>query len=343
MKTARILFATVLAMLLVDGQVALGQSSPWTQNGDKVYVTDLNANVGIGTTFPVVKFAVDGDAAVFGGIFTHSFTKSPASTLLQVQSTEHAYLDLAGGTDATSTYRLLLGVVPDFGYVGIFSGASGGKNPLPMRFVMGATEVMRFDTNGNVGIGTTTPQVLLHLNSESGSVIRLEDYTTGAYTQLKQGAGTGEFRITYNGTGGPNIAIQADGDIILAKSAGNIGIGTTSPGQKLSVNGKIETEEIIVVPDVVAIPDFVFEDDYALRSLAEVERYIDAHGHLPEIPSAAQMKADGVGLSAMQMKLLQKVEELTLYLIEQQKQNETLRHQNEALVKQMAPLTVEKK
>ena len=217
MKTTKILFATVLAMLLVDGQVALGQSSPWTQNGDKVYVTDLNANVGIGTNFPVVKFAMNGDAAVFGGIFTHSFTKGPNDTVLQVRSTESAFLDISVGTDATSARKLIFISAPAFGYVGLLSTATGGASALPLTFGMQAVgEVMRLDTNGNVGIGTTTPT------------------------------------------------------------------------RKLSVKGEIEAEEIIVVPNVVAIPDFVFEDDYALRSLEEVERYIDAHGRLPEIPSAEQ-------------------------------------------------------
>ena len=110
---------------------------------------------------------------------------------------------------------------------------------------------------------------------------------------------------------------------------GNLGIGTSRPAHKLSVNGKIGAEEFITIPKCA--PDFVFEDDYALPSLDEVKWYIDQHGHLPDIPSAAAMQAEGVGVGAMQMKLLQKIAELTLYLIEQQQQIDALKRSNEEL------------
>ena len=119
---------------------------------------------------------------------------------------------------------------------------------------------------------------------------------------------------------------------------GNVGIGTPTPARELSVNGEIEAEELIVVPDVAAIPDFVFEEAYELRSLEEVERYIDEHGHLPEIPSAAEMQAEGVGMSAMQMKLLQKIEELTLYLIAQHKTLTAMQQENAQLRTRLATL-----
>ena len=112
-------------------------------------------------------------------------------------------------------------------------------------------------------------------------------------------------------------------------AAGNLGIGTPTPANELSVNGKVDADEFIVNPEIP--PDFVFEDDYTLRSLEQVKQYIDEHGHLPEIPSAAEMQAEGVAMGAMQMKLLQKIEELTLYLIEQQQQIADLKKTNEEL------------
>ncbi|MFC6759597.1 hypothetical protein ACFQFQ_09050 [Sulfitobacter porphyrae] len=66
------------------------------------------------------------------------------------------------------------------------------------------------------------------------------------------------------------------------------------------------------------VPDYVFAEDYALRPLAEVRAFIDANSHLPEVPSEAEIRADGVDMTAMQMALLKKVEELTLYTLDQE-------------------------
>lgn len=95
---------------------------------------------------------------------------------------------------------------------------------------------------------------------------------------------------------------------------GNMGIGVSSPTNKLEVNGAIRSEEVIV--EILDGPDYVFEPDYKLRTLEEIKKYIAQHKHLPEIPSAKEMKENGVGLADMNMKLLKKIEELTLYQIE---------------------------
>jgi len=105
-------------------------------------------------------------------------------------------------------------------------------------------------------------------------------------------------------------------------TAGQVGIGTTSPDEALTVKGKIHTEEVRVDLSVPA-PDYVFYNNYNLRSLDEVEKFIDQNGHLPNIPSALEMETNGVELGSMEMKLLEKIEELTLYLIKQQKDIET--------------------
>jgi len=97
---------------------------------------------------------------------------------------------------------------------------------------------------------------------------------------------------------------------------GNVGIGTTQPDAKLSVKGKIHAEEIKVDLNIPG-PDYVFNNDYKLLSLAETDAYIQAHRHLPDVPSALEMKNNGINVSEMQMKLLQKIEELTLHTIQQ--------------------------
>jgi hypothetical protein len=95
---------------------------------------------------------------------------------------------------------------------------------------------------------------------------------------------------------------------------GNVGIGTSSPNQKLTVNGTIYGKEVKVDLNVPG-PDYVFEKDYPLMSLEETKAYIDANKHLPEVPSAKEMEKNGVQLGEMNMLLLKKVEELTLNLI----------------------------
>ncbi|MDB5002087.1 MAG: hypothetical protein JWQ34_312 [Mucilaginibacter sp.] len=97
--------------------------------------------------------------------------------------------------------------------------------------------------------------------------------------------------------------------------AGYVGIGTKDPDELLTVNGKIHSKEVKVDLNVPG-PDYVFEPDYKLSNLTELKAYIDKNHHLPEIPSAKQMEKEGLNLGEMNVKLLKKVEELTLYLIE---------------------------
>ncbi len=99
---------------------------------------------------------------------------------------------------------------------------------------------------------------------------------------------------------------------------GKVGIGTANPQADLSVNGNILATEIKVKTDI-SVPDYVFEPDYKLKSLEEIESYVKLNKHLPEVPSAKQIKADGIDLAGMNLLLLKKIEEMTLHLIEKDK------------------------
>jgi hypothetical protein len=191
--------------------------------------------------------------------------------------------------------------------------------------------------SGSVAIGTATPETTGKLTvgvGTSAATVKQGVYIKGDASSADAGpalildntatATAGRTFIrgisrTTNGT-----AVNTD----LTFYNGKIGIGTNTPDAPLTVNGQIHTKEVVV--DVNIAPDYVFEQEYDLRSIEEVKLYIDEHKHLPEVPSAKVMEAHGVELGEMNMLLLEKVEELTLYTIQQ---NEMLKQQNEAIKK----------
>jgi len=114
------------------------------------------------------------------------------------------------------------------------------------------------------------------------------------------------------GTGTLNWATT----LFIQGTSGNVGIGTTNPTQKLEVAGTVYSQEVKVEIAAGTGPDYVFEPDYDLRTLEEIKDYIEENKHLPEVPSAKEMEANGVQLGEMNILLLKKIEELTLYQIE---------------------------
>lgn len=98
---------------------------------------------------------------------------------------------------------------------------------------------------------------------------------------------------------------------------GKVGIGTSTPNVSLAVDGHIRATEVNVLTDVNSVPDYVFHEDYKLLSLEETKDYINENKHLPEVPSAIELSVDGLDLGEMNMLLLKKIEELTLYIIDQ--------------------------
>ena len=148
------------------------------------------------------------------------------------------------------------------------------------------------------------------------------NYTTAKY-EVRQGLGDYEFlnrgSVLFNNP--------------IGSDTGNVGIGITSipSGYKLAVGGKVIAEEL-EIQLTADWPDYVFDKDYKLRSLSDLEKFINENGHLPEIPPAEEIEASTLKVGEMNAKLLQKIEELTLYLIELKKENETLKKQVNSLL-----------
>jgi hypothetical protein len=168
-----------------------------------------------------------------------------------------------------------------------------------------------FFNGGNVGIGITNPTTKLQV----------------AGTIDAQG-------FTVNGqpfTGSSSSLWQSNGNTVFYNS-GSIGIGTNNTNNmKLAVEGIIGARGVRVLTPGTAWPDYVFDNRYKLRPLSEVEQYIRLYKHLPEVPSATEIEKQGIDVAQMDAKLLQKIEEITLYLIQSQKETQAIRKTNELL------------
>ncbi|SHH88129.1 hypothetical protein [Flavobacterium defluvii] len=111
-----------------------------------------------------------------------------------------------------------------------------------------------------------------------------------------------------------------------------VGIGTNTPDSALAVNGTIHSKEVKV--DLINWPDFVFKKEYKLPTLEEVEKHIAEKGHLENIPSEEEAVKNGINLGEINAKLLQKIEELTLYMIDVNKKVNVLQINNEKLIEE---------
>jgi len=171
------------------------------------------------------------------------------------------------------------------------------------------TEQMRIDNAGNVGVGTVTPQTKLDV--AGGITVSTEShYYLGSYVDPVVGVG---FAVKIGANG-----IAVNGNSVFNDGL-SIGAQTMPSGYKLAINGSAIAAAIFVKL-YSAWPDYVFKPTYQLRPLTEVKAYIDQHQHLPEVPSADEVAKEGLNLGEMNKLLMKKVEELTLYLIENQKQ-----------------------
>ncbi|TDQ11806.1 hypothetical protein [Pedobacter metabolipauper] len=223
-------------------------------------------------------------------------------------------------------------------------------------FLLSAQAIMAQNTlnsTGNAGVGVTSPLVPLHVNLSADSKPAGVVAPTQSVFKLSRSGTPGnsysesaEFRVGHGGPSfwGSKLELyinsynnQSDIPDQLAMSwlyNGNVGIGISNPADKLAVNGTIRSKEIKV--EVANWPDFVFENDYKIRTLPELEYYIKAYKHLPDMPSAKEVETEGISLGEMNKKLVKQVEELSLYLIEKDKVITQLLQRMDAIEKKTA-------
>ncbi len=298
-----------------------------------------NGDVGVGTSNPSAKLEIvknSGTDAV-GLRLTNSSWASHMATSLEFKT---------GGKKSVPTSKIS-SIMNGAGNAGDRLGffvQNNGTNPNNNSLV----EKLSLLPNGDVGVGTSNPNAKLEIVKNSGTDavgLRLTNssWTSNMATSLefktggKKSVPTSKISSIMNGAGNAgdrlgffvqNNGTNPNNNSLVEKLSllpnGDVGIGTINPnGWKLAVNGKIRAKEIKV--ETNNWPDFVFEKNYLLPTLKEVENHINVKGHLKNIPSAKEIEENGVLLGDMNSKLLQKIEELTLYTIQQQKEIEKLK------------------
>jgi hypothetical protein len=194
----------------------------------------------------------------------------------------------------------------------------------------------KFAVTGNVKILTGDLQVTESAANQGADITATD--VTGKSLFMTSQAGKG-YLVTNNSTMELILGAGSFGQSMFLKPDGRVGIGTYCfpTDAKLAVGGIVMATEVRVKPmdgsGCFYWPDYVFASDYKLRSLKEVEAYILKNKHLPEIPSAKEIDENGISIGDMNARLLKKMEEITLYLIQLEKDNEKLKIQIEELQK----------
>jgi len=320
----------IVTLFLLGAHQLLGQTNKLDDTG----------SVGVGTVSPKTLFHIQKGASV--GI------KSNYATAI-VENVD-AHLDITSSPDATwgSSINLVEGIGSSNKDIwSIVRQTTNGAGDSSLRFNFGNSNQHNNPTlltllpSGNLGIGITSPTSKLQV--EGIGTIGAQWNPTNSYFSLSSGSNLlimDPNEIYASGTmalGAKSGSIifrtligeTSAADRMVITNLGNVGIGTGSPSQKLEVNGSIKTKEVNVTTSGWA--DYVFDEGHSLIDLGSLKDYIQKEKHLPGIPTAQEVAESGLNLGEMNVKLLEKIEELTLYIIDQE---EKLAEQNKQNIKQ---------
>nr|WP_199157670.1 hypothetical protein [Pedobacter sp. ASV2] len=338
----------LLAFSLLAGPVAVAQNT-FPNSG----------NVGIGTTSPQYLYQMMGEhnSTQFNMRRSHGNPLYQADLMLWASEPGISYTGVGIGNNVIngpSTITRILNA----------KGASYMRlldSEIRLNVVQSnGTDIAALAINsaGNVGIGTEIPRVPLDVGAYSdggklssvlsrlfegdksgdGTFLGVKGYATtiGGKSFALEHSFYGSVNSSvnfYRGSSitGGEISFNTDTNLerVRIDVAGNVGIGTATPREKLSVNGNISVNGKIGAKEVKVEgkdwPDYVFAKNYVLPTLAETEKYINKKGHLPGMPSAMEVESNGLAMSEMFKLQQQKIEELTLYIIQQQKDIDKLK------------------
>jgi hypothetical protein len=326
------------------------------------YFATHSGNVGIGTTTPGAKLDVNGSVK-----FSNIPEYLDAGELLVMNNDENI-----GTMRIQDAFSNFCNISCINGNIGI--GSNIPENLLTSRLTVKVDELclsalnllnsegnslFYVANNGKVGVGTSNPYVNFEVHGDfliarssspqypgfDAAYIKGGDEDEYGSSPLDPSYSwyrdqkTGIFHPSQNiiafSTNGQEV-FRADGSNVIIKNQLLINTTTPDPTAKLTVRGKIKASEIDII-EIDDIPDYVFEKDYSLMNLKDLEEYVSKNKHLPDMPSAKLIKDNGMPLGKMNTLLLKKVEELTLYIIELKKQNDELQQKFEDFEKTLKP------
>jgi hypothetical protein len=319
-----------ITLLLLGCQLVSIAQTAWQTNGTTLYYNGGGVGVGTSTPSPYLldvhgyvhtnlMFIADAPSALAPGAWIRGFSSGSGNMILQANAGTAAAFWLS----ASGVFKI---------------GGTGSTEP--------TSGAINISTGGAVGIGTTVPANLVDIETNtqldglkigynSSGMVRLHpnSLTGGAYNNIVQ---NGDAGIIFGTTGtvppgfgyviapwSPNLGglrMTSSGNVLIGKGT------QINTSYVLDVNGNVRANEVVVNTTGA---DFVFDSAYHLPDLSMVAAYIRTNHHLPQIRSAAEMEKDGLKLGEDQIRLLQKIEELTLYIIDQNKRLEELKLQNQ--------------
>lgn len=303
--------------------------------GQRKHSVHYNGNIGIGTENPRSKLDVLGnilagrtDATEGINAFSIRYENGSVNNWGSLRSGAETYMGYGVKADNQTAYGWLSGNGSYAGYKTAVTVGGEGIKFLSSNYVqvtqdspVAMSELMRINPNGNVGIGTDSPKqkldvkgvVLSQVSSNEGGALFLENAS-------KTSPGTASRWAMYNMTGGYGNGLQ----FWSYSDNGDYGVKLMlSDKGNMALYGKLEAKDVVITQTPTA--DFVFAPDYNLRGIHDLEKFISEKNHLPEIPSAKEMTEKGLAVGDFQIKLLQKIEELTLYIISLKKEMDSMK------------------
>lgn len=292
-----------------------------------------------GTSLPATGYGIGGYFE--GGFFGLRAVGNPQGT---TSSAYGVYSTVANATTASNKYGIYSSATGLGNNYGLYLNSSGGS----VNYSLYANDGNAF-VSDSLWLGKTIGAAKFDMTGGKGDVdlsegdfrigtstnrLKLGVYTTGTFAGLARiyAAGTNPM-LVFGNNGMDILGINPvnNGTVVIGNGTG---VTQYANGYKLNVHGKIVCTELMV-KSVTSWPDFVFDKSYELMPLSELRSFIQTNKHLPGIPAASEVESSGLQVGEMQKKMMQKIEELTLYILQQQEQLQKQQKQIERLKKKL--------